>query len=351
MKFSARTIAAFLNGEIVGNPDVEVSDISKIEEGKPGTLTFLANPKYTRYIYETQASIVLVNKTFVPEKEISATLIKVEDAYQALAMLLEMYQQAKPEKKGIENMSYVSPKATVGENVYVGAFAYIADGARIGNGVKIYPHVYVGDNVTIGDNTILYPGVKVYADCRIGRECVIHAGAVIGADGFGFAPSSENNYKKIPQVGIVILEDYVEIGANTCIDRATMGSTVVRKGVKLDNLIQIAHNVEVGENTVMAAQTGIAGSTKIGRNCMFGGQVGVAGHISVADGVKLGAQCGVNSSITLENATLIGSPAMDYKEFMKSFVLFRNFTKLHQQIGVMEKEIKELKEKLNNGSR
>ncbi len=346
MKFNARTIATFLKGEIVGNPDVEVWDISKIEEGKPGTLTFLSNPKYTKYIYETQASIVLVNKDFIPEKEINATLIKVEDAYQALAMLLDLYQQSKPVKTGIENPSFISGKANVGENVYVGAFAYIADGARIGNGVKIYPQVYIGENVVIGDNTIIYAGVKIYADCRIGKECVIHAGAVIGADGFGFAPSSDNNYKKIPQVGNVILEDYVEIGANTCIDRATMGSTIVRKGVKLDNLIQIAHNVEVGENTVMAAQTGIAGSTKIGSNCMFGGQVGVAGHIRVANGVKLGAQCGVNSSITQENATLIGSPAMDYKEFMKSFVLFRNFTKLHQQIGMMEKEIKELKEKI-----
>ncbi len=348
MKFTAQTIASFLKGEVIGNPNVEVWDVSKIEEGKPGTLTFLANPKYTRYIYETNASIVLVNKDFVPEKEIKATLIKVDDAYQSLARLLELVQQSKPQKSGIEKNSYISESAKVGNDVYIGAFAYISENVTIGNGVKIYPQVYIGDNVVIGDNTILYPGVKIYADCRVGKECVIHAGAVIGADGFGFAPNSENNYKKVPQIGNVIIEDYVEIGANTCIDRATMGSTIVRKGVKLDNLIQIAHNVEVGENTVMAAQVGIAGSTKIGRDCMFGGQVGVAGHLTVANGVKLGAQCGVNSSINEENATLIGSPAMDYKDFMKCFVLFRNFTKIHQQIGTLEKEMKEVKEKLND---
>jgi UDP-3-O-[3-hydroxymyristoyl] glucosamine N-acyltransferase len=348
MKFSAQTIATFLNGEIVGNPDVEVTDVSKIEEGRPGTLTFLSNPKYTKYIYETEASIVLVNKSFVPEKEISATLIKVDDSYQALAKLLELYQQSKPQKMGIESPSSISDKAVLGKDVYVGAFAYIAEGAKIGNDVKIYPQTYIGENVEIGDNTIIYAGVKIYNDCKIGKECVIHAGAVIGADGFGFAPGNENNYKKIPQIGNVILEDYVEIGANTCVDRATMGSTIVHKGVKLDNLIQIAHNVEVGENTVMASQTGIAGSTKIGANCMFGGQVGVSGHIVVANGVKLGAQCGVNSSITTENASLIGSPAMDYREFMKCFVLFRNFTKINQEIISLERDVKDMKEKLKS---
>ncbi len=250
MKFNAKTIANFLNGEIIGNADVEVWDISKIEEGRPGTLTFLANPKYTKYIYETQASIVLVNKTFVPEKEISATLIKVDDSYQALAKLLQLYQQSKPQKSGTEENCHISKTAIIGENIYIGAFAYISDNVKIGNNVKIYPQVYIGDNVVIGDNTIIYAGVKIYNDCIIGKDCVLHAGAVIGADGFGFAPSSENNYQKIPQVGNVILEDYVEIGANTCIDRATMGSTIIRKGVKLDNLIQIGHNVEV-EKTLL----------------------------------------------------------------------------------------------------
>lgn len=346
MKFTAKAIANLLKGEIAGNPNTEVWDIAKIEEGRPGTLAFLANPKYVKYLYTTEASIVLINKSQVIEGEVKATLIKVDDAYQAFATLLNIYQQSKPVKNGVEKDSYISKSATVGKDVYIGKFAYIADNVKIGDKVKIYPQAYIGDNVKIGDNTIIYPGVKIYADCIIGVECVIHAGAVIGADGFGFAPSSENDYKKIPQVGNVILEDYVEIGANTTVDRATMGSTIIRKGVKLDNLIQIAHNVEVGENTVMAAQVGIAGSTKIGRDCMFGGQVGVSGHVSIANGVKLGAQCGANSAITQENATMIGSPAMDFKEFMKSSVHFRNFSKLVQQMNAMERELKALKEKV-----
>lgn len=346
IKFTARTVANFLNGEIEGNPDVEVWDIAKIEEGRPGALAFLANPKYSKYLYETQASIVLVNKSFVPESAVSATLIKVDDAYQAFASLLELYQQSKPIKKGIEKDCFIHDSALIGQNVYIGSFAYIDNNVQLGNEAKIYPHVYIGENVKVGENTIIYPGVKIYADCIIGANCVIHAGAVIGADGFGFAPNSDNNYKKVPQIGNVIIEDYVEIGANTCVDRATMGSTIIRKGVKLDNLIQIAHNVEVGENTVMAAQVGIAGSVKIGRDCMFGGQAGIAGHLSITNGTKLGAQCGVNSSITQENATLIGSPVMDFKDYMKSFVLFRNFPKIHQQIGALEKEIKQLKEQI-----
>lgn len=346
IKFTALTVANFLKGEIVGNPNVEVWDIAKIEEAQAGSLAFLANPKYNKYIYETQASIVLVNKNFVPEGPVNATLVKVEDAYQAFASLLELYQQSKSVKQGIEKGCFINETASVGSNVFIGAFAYIDANANIANEAKIYPHTFIGENVIIGENTIIYSGVKIYADCVIGANCIIHAGAVIGADGFGFAPNSDNNYKKVPQIGNVIIEDYVEIGANTCIDRATMGSTIIRKGVKLDNLIQIAHNVQIGENTVMAAQVGIAGSTKIGRDCMFGGQVGVAGHTSVANGVKLGAQCGVNSAITQENATMIGSPVMDFKDFMKSFVLFRNFPKLHQQIGILEKEIKQLKEQL-----
>jgi UDP-3-O-[3-hydroxymyristoyl] glucosamine N-acyltransferase len=346
MKFTAKAIADLLKGEIAGNPNIEVWDIAKIEEGKPGTLAFLANPTYTKYIYTTEASIVLINKSQVLEGDVKATLIKVDDAYQAFATLLNIYQQSIPVKKGIEKDCHISKSAEVGKEVYIGSFAYIGDKVKIGNNVKIYPHSFIGDNVKLGDNTIIYAGVKIYADCLIGKECVIHAGAVIGADGFGFAPSSENNYKKIPQVGNVILEDYVEIGANTTVDRATMGSTIIRKGVKLDNLIQIAHNVEVGENTVMAAQVGIAGSSKVGRDCMFGGQVGISGHITIANGVKLGAQCGANSAITKENATLIGSPAMDFKEFMKSSVHFRNFSKLVQQLNTMERELKALKEKV-----
>jgi len=346
MKFTARVIADLLKGEISGNPNTEVWDIAKIEEGRPGTLAFLANPKYNKYLYTTEASIVLINKSQPVEGEVKATLIKVDDAYQAFATLLQIYQQSLPKKEGVEKDCHISKSASVGKDVYIGTYAYIGENAKIGNKVKIYPQAYIGDNVKIGDNTIIYAGVKIYADCIIGAECVIHAGAVIGADGFGFAPSSENNYQKIPQIGNVILEDYVEIGANTCVDRATMGSTIVRKGVKLDNLIQIAHNVEVGENTVMAAQVGIAGSTKIGKDCMFGGQVGVAGHATIANGVKLGAQCGANNSITQENATMIGSPAMDFKEFMKSSVHFRNFSKLVLQLNAMEKELKALKEKV-----
>lgn len=346
MKFTARTVANFLKGEIVGNPDVEVTDIAKIEEAKPGTLAFLANPKYNKYLYETQASIVLVNKSLEIEKEVKATLIKVDDAYQSFASLLELYEQSKPVKEGIEKDCFISNSAIIGQKVYIGTYAYIDNNSKIGNNVKIYPQAFIGENVIIGDNTVIYPGVKIYSECRIGANCVIHAGAVIGADGFGFAPNSENNYKKVPQIGNVLIEDYVEIGANTTIDRATMGSTIIRKGVKIDNLIQIAHNVEIGENTVMAAQTGIAGSTKVGRDCMFGGQVGLSGHLNVANGVKIAAQSGVNSSLNQENATFMGTPAMDYSSFIKSFVLFRNFPKLVNQISALEKELKELKEKI-----
>jgi len=346
MKFTARTVANFLKGEIVGNPDVEVTDIAKIEEAKPGTLAFLANPKYNKYLYETQASIVLVNKSLEIEKEVKATLIKVDDAYQSFASLLELYEQSKPVKEGIEKDCFISNSAIIGQKVYIGTYAYIDNNSKIGNNVKIYPQAFIGENVIIGDNTVIYPGVKIYSECRIGANCVIHAGAVIGADGFGFAPNSENNYKKVPQIGNVLIEDYVEVGANTTIDRATMGSTIIRKGVKIDNLIQIAHNVEIGENTVMAAQTGIAGSTKVGRDCMFGGQVGLSGHLNVANGVKIAAQSGVNSSLNQENATFMGTPAMDYSSFIKSFVLFRNFPKLVNQISALEKELKELKEKI-----
>lgn len=346
MEFTAKIIADFLKGEIEGDPDVIVTGLSKIEEGKKGTLSFLANPKYEKYIYTTQASIVLVNKTFVPQEKVNATMIKVEDSYQCIASLLDLYVQSIPEKIGIDKLSFIDPTAKTGTDVYVGAFAFLGENVKIGNHVKIYPQVYLGDNVVVEDNSILYAGVKVYQDCHIGKDCIIHSGAVIGADGFGFAPSANNDYKKIPQVGNVEIEDHVEIGANTCIDRSTMGSTFVRKGVKLDNLIQIAHNVEVGENTVMASQTGVAGSTKVGKDCMIGGQVGISGHIFIGDGVKIGAQSGIESSIK-DNEMLLGTPAMNIRKFQKSFVYFRKFPDVVKQIYDLQKEVEELKAKLD----
>ncbi len=343
MEFRAKDIAEILGGYVVGNEECAVSNVSKIEEGKPGTLAFLANPKYEHYIYETNASIVLVNKDFEPKDEIKATLIKVDDAYQAIAALLEMYEQAKPKPTGIEEPSFISKSSKIGENPYIGAFAYIGSNVKIGNNVMIYPQAYLGDNVTIEDNSILYSGVKVYEGCKIGKSCIVHAGSVIGADGFGFAPSNSRDYKKVPQIGNVVLEDFVEIGANTCIDRATMGSTVIRKGVKLDNLIQIAHNVEIGSNTVIAAQSGIAGSTKIGENCMLGGQVGIAGHLNVPNDVKAAAQTGIASSVKKEGAILQGSPAVDISNFQKSYVLFRSLPKMRQQLIDLEKQVNHLK--------
>jgi UDP-3-O-[3-hydroxymyristoyl] glucosamine N-acyltransferase len=344
MEFTAEDIAEFLKGTVEGDSKVKVTDVSKIEEGKSGTLSFLANPKYEHYIYNTQSSIVLVNNSFKAEKEINATLIRVEDAYQALAQLLEMYEQSKPQKTGIEEPSFVSKSAKLGEKIYIGAFAYIGSNVKIGNNVKIYPHTYVGDNVIIGDNCTLNSGVKVYEGCKIGAECIFHSGVVIGGDGFGFAPSSANDYKKVPQVGNVVIEDHVEIGANTCVDRATMGSTIIRKGVKLDNLIQVAHNVEIDENTVIAAQTGLAGSTKIGKNCMIGGQVGFAGHMSIADEVKIAAQSGLGKNIKKVGAVVQGSPAFDFGPYQKSYVLFKNLPKLREQIIELEKKVKSLTE-------
>lgn len=343
MEFTAKDVAEFLNGEIEGDEKVVVNDVSKIEEGRCGTLSFLANLKYENYIYTTKASIVLVNKDFVPSKKLQTTLIRVEDAYQALAQLLEMYEQSKPQYVGVEQPSYLSKTATIGEQVYVGAFAYIGSNVVLGENVKIFPHAYVGDNVVIGDNTVLNSGVKIYQNCKIGSDCIFHSGVVIGGDGFGFAPSSANNYKKVPQVGNVIIEDFVEIGANTCVDRATMGSTIIRKGVKLDNLIQVAHNVEIDENTVIAAQTGVAGSVKIGKHCMIGGQVGFAGHLSVADEVKIAAQSGISSSIKKQGVVLQGSPAFDFLPYQKSYVLFKNLPNMRKQIMDLENEIKELK--------
>ncbi len=345
MEFKAASIADFLNGTIEGDPNATVNNISKIEEGKPGTLAFLANPKYNKYIYETDATIVLVNNDFVAEQEIKATLIRVPNAYEAFASLLELYQQAKSVKTGIENPSYIHETATIGQDVYVGAFAYIGKNVQIGNHAKIYPHAYIGDNVTIGDDTIIYAGVKIYDDCKIGEACILHAGCVIGADGFGFAPKGDGTYRKIPQVGNVILEDNVEIGANTTIDCATMGSTIIRSGVKLDNLIQIAHNCEIGDNTVMAALTGLAGSVKVGTNCTFGGQVGVAGHLSIGNNVTLGAMCGVTNNIK-DDKIMLGAPAMDIAQAAKVVVIYRRLPQLRDQITSLEKELKSLKEQI-----
>lgn len=348
MVFSAKQIADYLKGEVVGNPNVTVSNFSKIEEGKAGTISFLANPKYTPYIYTTEADIVLVNNDFVPEKPIKATLVKVPNAYAALASLLEMVNSATPRKSGLEEMSFVSPTATLGEEVYVGAFAYIADNVKIGSKSMIHPQVYVGDNVTIGEGCILYPGVRIYSNCVIGDRCIIHSGAVIGADGFGYSKESEA-YHKIPQIGNVVIEEDVEVGANTTIDRAVMGSTVIRRGVKLDNLIQIAHNCDIGEHTAMAAQVGVAGSTKIGENCVLGGQVGIGGHITIGKNSQIGAQSGIISN-TKEGSEIMGSPAIPVKSFFKSSIIVPKLPDMYRQLNAMEKELAELKKRLDQGS-
>jgi UDP-3-O-[3-hydroxymyristoyl] glucosamine N-acyltransferase len=342
MKFTAQQIADLLKGKITGNASVEVNSLSKIEEGKPGTLSFLANAKYLPFIYSTQASVVIVNNDFVPEQPVAATLIRVEDAYKSFASLLEVYNKIIRDKKGIETPSFISSSAKTGKDIYVGAFAYIGNNAVIGNNVKIYPNCYVGDNVKIKNNTTLFAGVKIYSDCEIGSDCTLHAGVIIGADGFGFSPN-ENGYNKVAQIGNVIIEDHVEIGAGTSIDRATLGSTIIRKGVKLDNLIQVAHNVEIGENTVIAAQTGIAGSTKIGKNCMIGGQVGIVGHLTIADGVKIAAQSGIGANITTPNEIVQGSPAFNISDYKRTYVIFRKLPQLEKRIIDLEKIISELK--------
>jgi UDP-3-O-[3-hydroxymyristoyl] glucosamine N-acyltransferase len=345
MEFNAATIAGFLNGEIEGNPEIKVNTIAKIEEGFAGALSFLANPKYESYIYTTKSSVVLVNRSFKATSKIDATLIRVENAYEAFASLLRLVEQARPRKKGIHPTAVIEETAKIGSEVYIGAYAYIGENAVVGDGCSLYPHVYLGDNARLGNNSILNPGVKVYHECIIGESCIIHAGTVIGSDGFGFAPQSENEYMKIPQLGNVVIEDHVEIGANVTIDRSTMGSTIIRKGVKLDNLIQIGHNVEIGENTVMAALTGIAGSTKIGKNCMFGGQVGIAGHIKIANGTKIGAQAGILGEIKEENTAIIGTPAIDVKQFLKASVIFRKLPELKVKVDTLEKDLESLKKK------
>jgi len=344
MEFSAHQIAQMLGGTVEGNPEATVNTLSKIEEGTKNSLSFLANPKYTHHIYQTDATIVIVNTTFVAEEPLKegCTLIRVEDAYGSFGKLLEAYNQIKNNKVGIEKQTAISESAQLGENLYIGAFTSIGDNAKIGNNVKIYPGCYIGDNVTVGDNTIIFADVKVYTDCVIGAECLIHAGVVIGADGFGFVPNAENQYNKVPQIGNVIIEDHVEIGANTCIDRATLGSTIIRKGVKLDNLVQIAHNVEVGENTVIAAQTGVAGSTKIGKDCMIGGQVGFAGHLLIADKVKIAAQSGIGSNIK-EGEIVQGSPAFPIGDYKRSYVMFRNLPQMSTDLRDLKSEISEMK--------
>ncbi|RKE95322.1 UDP-3-O-(3-hydroxymyristoyl)glucosamine N-acyltransferase [Ichthyenterobacterium magnum] len=338
MNFTAEQIAGILEGDIVGNPNVEVSKLSKIEEGTQGSLTFLANPKYTSFIYSTKASITIVNKSFEPEDRIETTLIKVEDAYKSFSKLLEYYNQVKLNKSGIEDPSFISKSSKLGENIYVGAFTYIGNNVTIGDNVKIFPNTYIGDNVTIGNNTIVFSGAKIYSECVIGNQCVINSGAIIGADGFGFTPNEKGEYSKVPQIGNVIIEDFVDIGAATTIDRATLGSTVIRKGVKLDNQIQIAHNVEIGKNTVIAAQTGIAGSTKIGKNCQIGGQVGIVGHITIGDNVKIQAQSGIGRNVK-DNEVLQGSPALSYGDYNKSYVYFKNLPKIAKTINDLEKKV------------
>ncbi len=345
MEFSAKQIAEFIQGTIVGDENATVHTFAKIEEGMPGAISFLSNPKYTHYIYDTQSSIVLVNKDFEPEKEIKATLIKVDNAYESLAKLLNLYEMSKPKKTGVDPLAYIAPTAKIGKDVYIAPFACVGDNAEIGDNTSLHPHATVGSGAKIGNNCILYPHATVYHDCRVGNNCTLHAGSVVGADGFGFAPSPEG-YEKIPQIGITILEDNVEIGANTCIDRATMGATVIRKGVKLDNLIQIAHNVEVGSHTVMASQVGVAGSTKIGEWCMFGGQVGVAGHITVGNRVNMGAQSGVNGSVK-DGKQLIGTPPIEFKNYFKSSAVFKKLPDMYLELASLKKELEELKKQLN----
>ncbi len=344
MEFQAKDIASFLKGEIVGNSNVRVFKVSKIEEGEPGSLSFLANPKYENYLYTTRASVVLVNKDFHPKTEIEATLIKVDDAYQAFASLLGLYAQTtKIKKSGIENPSFISDSAEYGADIYVGVFAVVGQNVKIGENVKIFPQAFVGDNVTIGDNTILYAGVKIYDNCVIGSNCILHSGVVIGSDGFGFAPQDDGTYKKIPQIGNVIIEDDVEIGANTTVDCGTFSPTIIRKGAKIDNLVQIAHNCEIGENTVIAGMVGMAGSTKIGKNCRLAGQVGLAGHLTIGDNVQIGAQSGVTKSIK-DNQIVLSSPAVNYKDAIKTYTIIRNLPKLRDEIIQLSKDVKSLKE-------
>lgn len=346
MKFLASQIAALLNGTVEGNPNTEVWNVAKIEEGAPGMLSFLANPKYIPYIYETQSSVVIVNKDFVADKPIAVTLIRVDDAYASFAKLLAFYDQMSQDKKGVSSLAFVSSTAKCGDNLYLGEFAFVGENVTIGNNVKLYPQVYVGDGCVIGDNTVLYPGVRLYRNTVVGQRCIIHAGAVIGADGFGFVPQEDGHYEKIPQVGNVMIDDDVEIGANTTIDRSTMGSTHVHKGVKLDNLIHLAHNVEVGENSALAAQVGVSGSTHLGKNCVVGGQSGFVGHLHIADGSKFGGQCGIMGSIKEPNQEFMGTPIQPLRQYLKSNARFRHIDEMARKLEELEKELDELKNRL-----
>ena len=351
MEFKAKDIASFLNGEVVGDGNVQVSGVSKIEEGQPGTLSFLANPKYENYLYSTSSSIVLVNRTFKLKSDVKATLIKVDDAYQAFASLLDLYMQAKQNtRQGIESPVSIHETANIGADVYVGAFTSIGRDAKVGKKTKLFPQVFLGDNVSVGENCILYAGVKVYDDSVIGNNCILHSGSVIGSDGFGFAPQEDGTYKKIPQIGNVILEDNVEIGANTAIDCGTFGSTIIRKGAKIDNLVQVAHNCEIGENTVIAGQSGMAGTTKVGKNCKLAGQVGLAGHLTIGNNVRIGAQSGVSKSIK-DNEIVLSSPAVNYREAIKTYTIIRNLPKLREELIQLQKDVESLKQAKNAGSK
>ena len=337
MKFTATQISEILDGEVHGNPNQEVYKLSKIEEGEIGSLTFLSNPKYNSFLYTTKASIAIVNKDFILEKEIETTLVKVNDAYKAFTKLLEYYNEIKLDKSGIETPSFIDKTAVYGNQVYIGAFAYLSKNVVVGNNVKIYPNVFIGDNVKIGDDTTIFAGAKIYSETEIGKLCTVHSGAIIGSDGFGFVPNEKGEYSKVPQIGNVIIEDNVDIGSGTTIDRATLGSTIIRKGVKLDNQIQIAHNVEIDQNTVIASQTGIAGSTKIGKNCQIGGQVGIVGHIIIGDNVRIQAQSGIARPIK-DNEAVQGSPALPYSDYNKSYVYFKNLPSLAKRIDKIEKK-------------
>ena len=343
MKFTATQIAGILEGKVEGNPNAEVWNVAKIEEGAPGMISFLANPKYTHYIYETQSSIVIVNDDFEATAPIQTTLIRVPDAYASFAKLLAFYDQMTQNKQGVSSLAFVSTTAQCGENLYLGEFVFVGENAKIGNNVKLYPQVYVGDGCIVGDNTVLYPGVKLYRNTVVGKNCILHAGAVLGADGFGFAPQPDGHYEKIPQVGNVVVDDNVEIGANTTIDRSTMGSTHIHKGVKLDNLVHLAHNVEVGENSALAAQVGVCGSTHLGKNCVVGGQSGFVGHINIADGSKFGGQSGILGSIKEENKEFMGTPIQPLRQYLVANARFRHIDEMARKLDALEKELAELK--------
>ena len=346
MEFTAKQIAEFIQGRVEGDENALINSFAKIEEGKPGAISFLSNPKYTHFIYDTQSSVVLVNEDVVLEKPVKATLIRVKNAYECVAKLLQLYASFKPKKKGIDSLAFIDPTATIGKDCYIGPFVAIGENVEIGDGVVLHPHVTIDRNAKVGSNTEIYSNAVVYHDCKVGNNCILHAGCVIGADGFGFAPTP-NGYDKIPQIGIVTIEDNVEIGANTCIDRSTMGSTIIRKGVKLDNLVQIAHNVEVGQNTVMSAQVGVAGSSKVGEWCVFAGQVGIAGHLKVGDRTTMGAQAGLAGGNLAKKggATLMGYPAVEHKKFAKNMAALNSLPELLKEVAALKKELEELKKK------